>query len=307
MPKEFFVLFKRIKELKIGKSLYEYDLHVTDGLPYSLYFADISDYANESVPLHWHREFEIVVVTKGKIKAFVDDIEIIIEKGEGAFFNAEMFHGYTQTEGMDAQFLTAVFAPSFITGSESENPFFTKYILPIINNGELRFIKFSPSVSWHAECLEYAEKLFAMDEAQSPYYDFSARDYLTKIICLIHANNRSYHNPELCGMNFSITKMTDYIKNNYTDDISVCDIAKSANISRRDCFRKFRESMGVTPFDYLDSVRIKAASLLLLETDKTITEICYETGFSSGSYFSTKFKKAMGCSPAEFRKNNAKK
>ena len=100
-----------------------------------------------------------------------------------------------------------------------------------------------------------------------------------------------------------ILKMTDYIKANYTEDISVGDIAKSANISKRECFRKFSESMGITPFDYLDSVRIKAAIILLSESDKTITEICYETGFSSGSYFSTKFKKAMGCSPAEYRKN----
>ena len=125
---------------------------------------------------------------------------------------------------------------------------------------------------------------------------------LSKEIYLLYYNNDLYRAPELRGLNFTISKMTDFIKSSYTEDISVGDIAKSANISRRECFRKFSESMGITPFDYLDSVRIKAASLLLMETDKTVTEICYETGFSSGSYFSTKFKKAMGCSPSEYRR-----
>ena len=73
-------MFRIIKEIKMGKSLYEYDLHTTEGLPYALYFSDISAYTGEKVPLHWHREFEITLVTKGRVKAFVDDVEMILEK-----------------------------------------------------------------------------------------------------------------------------------------------------------------------------------------------------------------------------------
>ena len=105
----------------MGKNLYEYDLHTTEGLPYALYFLDISAYSGEKVPLHWHREFEITLVTKGRVKAFVDDVEMILEKGEGLFVNSEMFHGYTKIENEESEFLTAVFDASFITGSESEN------------------------------------------------------------------------------------------------------------------------------------------------------------------------------------------
>lgn len=287
----------------MGKSLYEYDLHSTDGLPYAIYFSDISNYIGHHVPLHWHREFEITLVTKGRVKVFVDDIEMILENGDGIFINSEMFHGYTKIEAEAAEFITVVFDQSFITGSESENYLFKKYVGPVIKNDNLKFVKFSESVEWHSIFLKNMKRLFEIEIPETNYSEFFVREMLAREICLLHDNNDLYKTPELRGMNFTISKMTEFIKANYTEDISVGDIAKSANISRRECFRKFSESMGVTPFDYLDLVRIKSASLLLSETEKTITEICYETGFSSGSYFSTKFKKAMGCSPAEYRKN----
>ena len=299
-------MFRIIKEIKMGKSLYEYDLHTIEGLPYALYFSDISAYNGEKVPLHWHREFEITLVTKGRVKAFVDDVEMILEKGEGLFVNSEMFHGYTKIENEESEFLTAVFDSSFITGSESENFLFKKYVEPVIKSENLRFVKFSQNTGWHSVFLDNMKRLFEIKVPETEYSEFFVREMLAREICLLHDNNDLQKAPDLRGFNYTVSKMTDYIKANYTEDISVGDIAKSANISRRECFRKFSESMGITPFDYLDSVRIKAATVLLTESDKTITEICYETGFSSGSYFSTKFKKAIGCSPAEYRKISIK-
>lgn len=294
-------MFKIIKELNIGKNLYEYDLHRTDGVAYAFYFSDISSYIGQKVPLHWHREFEITLVKKGRIKIFLDNLETILEEGEGVFINSEVFHGYNKFENKNSEFLTVVFDSSFITGSESENHLFSKYIDPLISNSNLDFIKFSPNIDWHCRCLENINCLFNLNSSE-PYYEFSIREFLTKTICLIHRNNSTHKIHDLCGMNFTVTKMTDFIRENYTEPISVIDIANSANISRRDCFRKFRDSMGITPIDYLDSVRIKAAVLLLSESDKTITEIGLDCGFESGSYFSTKFKKAIGISPAEYKK-----
>lgn len=294
-------MFKIIKEIKMGKSLYEYDLHRTDGVDYALYFSDISSYVGKKVPLHWHREFEITLVTKGRVKIFLDSIETVLEEGEGVFINSEIFHGYNKFENENSQFLTVVFDSSFIIGSENENLLFSKYIDPLISNSNLGFIKFSPNIDWHCLCLENINNLFNFNFSE-PYYEFSIREFLTKVICLIHQNNSDYKTPDLHGMNFTVSKMTDFIKENYTEPISVTDIANSANISRRDCFRKFRDSVGITPLDYLDSVRIKAAVLLLSESDKTVTEIGLDCGFESGSYFSAKFKKAMGISPTEYKK-----
>lgn len=285
----------------MGKSLYEYDMHLTDGLCYALYFSNISDYVDQKVPLHWHKEFELTFVTKGKVNLFLDNVETILHEGDGIFINSEVFHGYSKAENSEAEFLTAVFDQSFITGSETENLYSTKYIYPIIENSSLSFIKFSPNIEWHCECIANIKNLFSID-AKEPYCEFFVREFLTKILCTIHKHNTSYKTPKLQGMNFTVTKMTDFIKNNYFEDISVFDIANSVNISKRDCFRKFRENLGITPLDYLDSVRIRYAALLICKTEKSITDICYEVGFSSGSYFSTKFKKSIGCSPAEYRK-----
>lgn len=299
-------MFKIIKELKMGKSLYQYELHRTDGLPYAVYFSDISSYVGERIPLHWHREFEISYITEGKVKFFVDDAEMVLEKGEGLFVNSGMFHGCRKLEKENGQFITAVFDASFIFGGEKENIYFTKYLKPVIDNKNIRFIKLSPEINWQWECLRYMKKLSDIENTETPYYEFLIRDYLTREICIIDENNKQKEEVQPRGADSEISVMTDFIKANYAEDISVLDIANSANVSRRECFRRFHESMAVTPFDYLDSVRIKAAMALLAESEKTVTEICYETGFSSGSYFSLKFKKAIGCSPLEYRKNTKK-
>ena len=60
-------------------------------------------------------------------------------------------------------------------------------------------------------------------------------------------------------------------------------------------------TMGITPQDLLGEARIKHASRLLLETDLTIAEVSYDSGFADPKYFSRCFKKSTGLSPSEYK------
>lgn len=56
------------------------------------------------------------------------------------------------------------------------------------------------------------------------------------------------------------------------------------------------------PNAYLTDYRLRRGAELLLSTNLTVTEICYEVGFSGGSYFTETFHRCLGCSPGEYRK-----
>jgi AraC family transcriptional regulator len=64
---------------------------------------------------------------------------------------------------------------------------------------------------------------------------------------------------------------------------------------------KFRESIGISPYQYVIDERMNAACLMLTDSNKSITEICFTLGFSSQSAFTNLFRKKTGLSPTAFR------
>jgi len=95
-----------------------------------------------------------------------------------------------------------------------------------------------------------------------------------------------------------------YINKNYTENISLDDIATATHISKFHFCRKFRKATGATVLEYLNNVRLTRVHNLLLNTDTSISEIAVQTGFSSALNLSRAFKKVYGRSPREFRKLN---
>ena len=82
-----------------------------------------------------------------------------------------------------------------------------------------------------------------------------------------------------------IKKMMLYIRDHYSEKISLEEIAVSANISGRECLRCFRDMLNISPFGYLMDYRIRRAAGLLRETDRTVTDIAFTCGFFGTSYF----------------------
>lgn len=102
-----------------------------------------------------------------------------------------------------------------------------------------------------------------------------------------------------------IKHMLSYIQQNHKQKIALEDIARNSNLSRAECCRFFKRMTKLTPFEYLISYRISQSMTLLRESDLSITEIAYEVGFGSVSYFIEKFKKQTSCTPKEFRNFSA--
>lgn len=102
-----------------------------------------------------------------------------------------------------------------------------------------------------------------------------------------------------------LQRVMAFIEQNISNnDVTVGDMAAAAATSRSGLQRKLKQAMGITPQDLLREARIKHASQLLRQTDKTIAEVAYASGFTDPKYFSRCFKQSTGLSPTEYKTGN---
>jgi AraC-like DNA-binding protein len=97
-----------------------------------------------------------------------------------------------------------------------------------------------------------------------------------------------------------------FIEKNFDQGITLDTICKEACISKFHLIRSFKKLYGVTPYQHLTFLRIKKAKELL-QTNISITTVCYHLGFDSPTSFSGLFKKIAGKTPAEFQRSKIKK
>jgi len=100
-----------------------------------------------------------------------------------------------------------------------------------------------------------------------------------------------------------ILKVKNYISKNYMDEIRLATVADLAGMSPSAFSRFFKLHTGRNLSDYIIDIRLGYAARKLVDTSKSISEICYDCGFNNLSNFNRIFKRKKGCSPSEFREN----
>lgn len=103
-----------------------------------------------------------------------------------------------------------------------------------------------------------------------------------------------------------ITKAIGYIESKSTEKLSLDLISEYVGMSSSHFQKIFKETMNISPNDYLINHRLTKAKELLLITDDSMTDIAYRTGFESNAYFSYVFKQKMKVSPSIYRKIHQK-
>ena len=103
-----------------------------------------------------------------------------------------------------------------------------------------------------------------------------------------------------------ILQAAETLRKNYQKELCLADLLAEAHMSKSYFLRLFRRYMGTTPYNYLVNFRITQAKELLVLTDHSVSEIAQEVGFGDASNFSTRFAKATGQSPLQYRKSALK-
>ena len=100
-----------------------------------------------------------------------------------------------------------------------------------------------------------------------------------------------------------LQKLYHFIEANYQTNIDIKEVAGMCNLTTAAFCRYFKKATHFTFTDFLNQFRINQSKKLLLQ-DKNVTEACFETGFSSISYYNKVFKKVTGDNPSAFKKKN---
>ena len=98
------------------------------------------------------------------------------------------------------------------------------------------------------------------------------------------------------------TAAADYMEKNHSYGIGILEVAQYVGLDRSQLFRCFKQEYQMSPQEYLIACRITHAKRLLVQTDLSVSEVMYSSGFNDLPNFSKQFKKATGLSPAAFRK-----
>ncbi|WP_207458263.1 AraC family transcriptional regulator [Azospirillum sp. SYSU D00513] len=99
-----------------------------------------------------------------------------------------------------------------------------------------------------------------------------------------------------------IARAIDFIRDNLERDISVSELAEVACLSPFHFARMFKRVMGKTPHGFVSAERFELARRLLGDPDMPLVTVAHRSGFSNQAAFSTAFKRAMGCTPGDYRR-----
>jgi transcriptional regulator GlxA family with amidase domain len=105
--------------------------------------------------------------------------------------------------------------------------------------------------------------------------------------------------------NRRMLRARDAMDRAYAQPLDIPALAQIAHVSEAHFIRTFRATFGETPHRYLQRRRIERAMSLLRETDRSVTDICFEVGFGSLGTFSRTFHDIVGRSPKTYRREAA--
>ncbi len=109
---------------------------------------------------------------------------------------------------------------------------------------------------------------------------------------------------EVEDLNRRLLRARDAMDRAYAEPLDVRAIAAVACCSEAYFSRSFRTTFGETPHHYLQRRRVERSMSLLRETDRSITDICFDVGFTSLGTFSRTFRDIVGETPSAYRAGN---
>jgi AraC-like DNA-binding protein len=109
---------------------------------------------------------------------------------------------------------------------------------------------------------------------------------------------------EIEDLNRCLLRARDAMDRAYAEPLDVRAVAAVAHLSEAHFSRSFRATFGETPHRYLQRRRVERSMFLLRETDRSVTDICFDVGFMSLGTFSRTFREIVGETPSDYRAAN---
>ncbi len=316
--------------LPVSRDMRELNRHGSKDFPIQYYVDELFRFQDQTIPLHWHPELEIFVVRGGDAQIQIDQKTSIYKEGTGIFINANVLHSFHQTEKTQMlQCPNIVFMDEMIAPTTSRA--YENYVSPIVTNHQLPYIIFDPQCHWANEILLHLDYIFSLLQKYGPYdschpfpilnfkhhntdiscYEMAVQCELSQLWQLLYSHLHDIplvptpKNERL--LQIRTQKMLNFIHNRYASQITLADIAASADISKSEAARCFQAYLHTSPVNYLIAYRMEKAKWQLRNNMETIAQISQKCGFSSFSYFCKMFRRQTGMTAKQYRDNHFSK
>lgn len=265
-------------------------------VPYSYYSSGIPDYF-PFVPLHWHREWELNVITEGKGIVRLGEKEAEIKAGDVVLIQPELLHAIT-TE--DILFYDTVVFSSDMFG-KGEDRSYRKMVHPLCLGRSCLQIA-EEGNNCYPQIRDSAAVVIRCARENSAGADLLMKGELLRLLWFFYEGGLVSGNREPV-QNGEIKAAIDYMSLHYAENITISDLAAQVHLSQSYFMQKFREMAGMGAAEYLNRLRIQKACEKILSGD-SISGAAFDCGFRNLSNFNRQFRMIVGCTPREYRGRN---
>jgi AraC-like DNA-binding protein/quercetin dioxygenase-like cupin family protein len=281
--------------VQIAVKKYDNEDFKIEKLPVLLYAGQISNEPDWKFPSHKHDDLcELVYISEGEGEFIINNKYFRACKGDIMVYNRGVIHDEKSDPLNPLRTYFCGIGNLKINGLD-EGFIIPSTFLPLIHTN-----KYMHKVE------NYISDIFEECSSQVLGYEIVANNLLTSLIILltriISTQSLSTAHLETSSLSYQIK---EYIDKNYTQDISLNEIANRIYVSQHYMSHIFKQETGYSPINYLINRRLGEAKKLLLTTDMNIFEISTRVGYENPNYFTMLFKKATGISPSKFRESNA--
>ena len=253
-------------------------------------------------PIHFHPEYEINYIAGAKgAKRIIGDHIGVISDCELVLVGPNLYHCWENYQNKGDLFneITIQF-PRDLFGDTLLDKNILTPVRNLLNHSQ-RGILFTEATFKHVQdkilTLNRKQGFDSFLELQSLLFDLASSRDQKLLTNISFQRTNDYHNSE------KIEKVYNFIKENYRRKIKLEDAAGLLNMSIVSFCRFIKQRTGNSFIDFVNEIRLGYATRSLIETNKSVSEICYECGFNNISNFNRIFKKKQGSSPTEFRKS----
>jgi len=263
--------------------IYENHILLIPELPFKLHTESLY---KEGIYAHWHENVEFLFCLDGSCKIQCDAKTLNMKKGETVIINPLSLHRIDTDESV--KYLCLIIKSSFFAenGIKAEKLFFQ----------ELIFDRTAEKLIKNIDRI-YKENTSVFSDAEKR---LAVLTYLL-YICKNFTSKKTFSKPASKSYS-AVLNAVKYINNNFSEKLTLDELSEKANYSKYHFARMFKEATGETVFDHINKLRCENARTLLRGSEKSISEISFECGFESPSYFTKTFKNLYGILPTAYRK-----
>ena len=241
----------------------------------------------QKFPNHFHEYYVVGFIESGKRHLSCKNKEYIVNSGDLLLFNPMDNHTCEQIDDRTLDYRCINIKPEIMQKAVSE--IMGKDYLP----------RFTQPVIYHSEQVEPLRELhIAIMEEQS---DFKKEEtFLFLIEQLIKQYSYTSIHSEETEIDAGIQAVRDYLEKHYVERITLEELSALSKMNKYSLLRSFTRLLGITPYRYLETVRIGEAKKLL-EAGIEPIDAALQTGFSDQSHFTNYFKEYIGLTPKQYQ------